>query len=194
MVEFSLLDPGEDIDIAVLAPSRLLLSNPIPSLIPSSNGVTLGGDCQFLGYPYGDGWPITFNTGTAVWFPYVKRCGVSAMGGKGGKGFWTLDGINNAGFSGGPVTYLTGSQQQVFAVVSGYRTEAVDVITSPLPKPPAAPPALIPPQHKGSQAKGAAARAKQTVNVNSGFIFAYDIQYAIDAIRKNPVGPLRNAK
>ena len=190
-VEFSLLDPGEDIDIVVLAPSRLLLSSPLPSLTPSSNGVTLGGNCQFLGYPYGGGWPIAFDEGKSVWLPYVKHCGVSAMAQ--GKGFWTLDGINNAGFSGGPVTYLTGPQQQVFAVVSSYWTEPINVITSPLPKPPAPPTAPIPPQRKGSQAKGGAGRAKQTVNVNSGFIIAFDIQYAIDAIHKNPVGPLRSA-
>src|ERR1035438_8098356 len=79
----------------------------------------MGGNCQFLGYPYGNGWPVTFDQGTLTWLPYVKHCGVSALP-QGDKRFWTLDGINNAGFSGGPVTYLTGPQQQVFAVISGY--------------------------------------------------------------------------
>ena len=76
----------------------------------------MGGNCQFLGYPYGNGWPVTFDQGTLTWLPYVKHCGVSALP-QGDKRFWTLDGINNAGFSGGPVTYLTGPQQQVFAVI-----------------------------------------------------------------------------
>jgi hypothetical protein len=190
--EFAILDPGEDIDIVVLAPSRLLLSNPLPSLIPSSNGVVLGGNCQFLGYPYGAGWPIKFDLGTSVWYPYVKHCGVSAMA-QGDKRFWTLDGINNLGFSGGPVTYLTGPQQQVFAVVSGYLTEPTDVVTSPLSKPPAPP--QPPAQRKLSQAstKTEGGKTKQLVNVNSGFILAFDIQYAIDAIHKSPIGPLRNS-
>jgi hypothetical protein len=185
-IDVSVLDPGEDIDIVVLAPSRLLLSNPVIGLPPSSNGVILGGNCQFLGYPYGTGWPIKFDQGTSAWWPYVKHCGVSALP-QGDKNFWTLDGINNSGFSGGPVTYLTGPQQQVFAVVSGYRTEPVEVITSPLPKPPA--------RRKLSQANpnNEEVKTKQLVNVNSGFIIAFDIQYAIDAIHKSPLGPVRNS-
>ncbi len=192
-VDFSVLDPGEDIDIVVLAPPRLLLSNPLPSVTPSGNGVMLGGNCEFLGFPYGGGWRGAFNNGASAWMPYVKHCFVSALMSQ-GKRFWVLDGINNSGFSGGPVAYLTGPQQQVFAVVSGYLTEPTDVITSPpLQKlaPPKPPP---PPQRKGSQAKKEAGDAKQTVNLNSGFIIAFDIEYAIDAIHKNPIGPLRNPR
>ena len=107
-IDFAVLDPGEDIDIVVLAPSRLLLSNPLPGLTPSSDGVMIGGNCQFLGYPYGTGWPIKFDQGTSVWFPYVKHCGVSA-GPQGDKRFWTLDGINNFGFLRGAGDVLDGS-------------------------------------------------------------------------------------
>jgi hypothetical protein len=35
---------------------------------------------------------------------------------------------------------------------------------------------------------------KETVNVNSGFIIAFDIQSAIDAIHEHPIGPLRVAQ
>ena len=31
----------------------------------------------------------------------------------------------------------------------------------------------------------------EIVNVNSGFFVAYDISLAVDAIHKNPIGPLR---
>jgi hypothetical protein len=150
----------------------------------------MGGNCQFLGYPYGNGWPVTFDQGTLTWLPYVKHCGVSALP-QGDKRFWTLDGMNNAGFSGGPVTYLTGPQQQVFAVISGYLTEPAEVITSHLPPPPVPP--QPPAQRKQSQAttKKESAKSKQLVNVNSGFIIAFEIEYAIDAIHKNPIGPLR---
>ena len=193
-VDFSVLDPGEDIDIVVLAPSHLLLSDPLPSVTPSASGVMLGGNCEFLGFPYGGGWRATFGDGKSAWMPFVKHCFISALATE-DKRFWILDGINNAGFSGGPVAYLTGPQQQVFAVVSGYRTEPTDVITSPSQK--LTPPkASRPPQDKSKRlrAKEAAAGAKQTVNLNSGFIIAFDIRYAIDAIHKNPIGPLRNAK
>ena len=191
-VDFSVIDAGEDIDIVVLAPPHILLANPLPSVAPSANGVMLGGDCEFLGFPYGGGWRGKFANGASVWMPYVKHCSISAFWAE-EKKIWILDGINNAGFSGGPVAYLTGPQQQVFAVVSGYLTEPTDVITSPAEKlaPPKPPP---PPRHKGSQAKGGSSSVKETVNLNSGFIIAFDIQYAIDAIHKSPIGPLRNVQ
>jgi hypothetical protein len=191
-IDFSVLDVGEDIDIVVLAPPHLLLTDPLPSVTPSAGGVMLGGGCEFLGFPYGGGWRATFANGASAWMPYVKHCFVSALAAQ-EKKFWILDGINNSVFSGGPVAYLTGPQQQVFAVVSGYLTEPTDVITSPLEKlaPPKPPP---PPQRKGSQANKGAGGVKETVNVNSGFIIAFDIQYVLDAIHKRPIGPLRNAK
>lgn len=101
--------------------------------------------------------------------PFVKRCIISALAVQPDR-IWVLDGINNEGFSGGPVFYGTGPQLKVFAVVSGYKTEPTDVI-------PADP----------------AVKPNATVNVNSGFFVAYDISYAIDAIHKNPIGPLREA-
>jgi hypothetical protein len=191
-VNFSVLDPGEDIDIVVLAPPYLLLDHPLASVTPSSDDVLLGGNCEFLGFPYGGGWRITAANGATTWMPYVKHCFVSGLASQGHK-VWILDGINNSGFSGGPVAYLTGPQQRIFGVVSGYLTEPTDVITSPLQK--LAPPKRAPPpQRKGPQVKVRTDGAKQTVNVNSGFIIAFDIHFAIDAIHKNPIGPLRDTK
>lgn len=185
-VDFTVLDAGEDIDIVVLAPSQLILGDPLPSVAPSSQGVMMGGNCEFVGFPYGGGWRANFANGASLWMPFVKHCFISAMGVDEMK-FWVLDGLNNVGFSGGPVLYQTGPQQQVFAVVSGYLTEPSDVIDSPQQK-------LAPPQsHRGPEASEGA-RAKQMVRVNSGFIIAFDIKYAIDAIHKNPIGPRRNAK
>jgi len=123
-------------------PSHLLLNSPLPSVNPSDVGVMLGGPCEFLGFPYGGGWRARFGNGSSAWVPYVKHCFVSALNQEDTK-FWVLDGINNAGFSGGPVAYNTGPQQQVFGVISGYITEPADVIpSSPKlapPKPPAPP-------------------------------------------------------
>jgi hypothetical protein len=188
-VDFSVLDPGQGIDIVVLAPRDPILSNPPPNVTPSTGGIAFGGECEFLGFPYGGGWRAILGDGTSTWMPYVKHCFLSGLPQE-EKRFWVLDGINNAGFSGGPVVYGTGPQQQVFGVVSGYLTEPTDVISSSLrqvPQPPQRP-------RKGSQAMGGAGRAKQRVNVNSGFIIAFDIQYAIQAIHKNPVGPLRRPR
>ena len=89
-----------------------------------------------------------------------------------------LDGVNNPGFSGGPVVYRTGPDQQILAVVSGIVTEPADVI----PSLSGDKTAEKPPKHR-----------KSKVDENAGFIVAYSIDTAIDAIKKNPVGPLRAA-
>lgn len=54
-VDFSVVDAGNDIDIVVLAAPAPLLTNPPSSEGGSSVGVALGGECAFLGFPYGGG-------------------------------------------------------------------------------------------------------------------------------------------
>jgi hypothetical protein len=177
-IDFTVIDAGNDIDIVALAPPRPLLENPIPSLPPDSR-VTLGAECEFLGFPFGGGWRAKFADGKGYWLPYVKRCTVSALTTEGQKIF-VLDGINNAGFSGGPVIYHTGADQKVVAVISGYVKEPAEVISSVLRK------------RAGVKRKTPDA-AHTAVNVNSGFIIAYDISAIIDAIHQKPAGQLRGA-
>jgi hypothetical protein len=124
---FSVIDPGKDIDIVVLAPATPILKAPIPSLPAESVGASFGGDCEFLGYPtrIGGAWRIKVS-GSQYWMPFIKHCTIS------GKfvepmDYWVLDGINNGGFSGGPVVFLTGPAQKIMAVISGYQTEPADV-------------------------------------------------------------------
>jgi hypothetical protein len=170
---FSVIDPGNDIDIVVLAPPEPLLKNPLPTVTAESTGAMLGGDCEFLGFPFGAAWRATFASGEKSWMPFVKHCTISASSYPlfgADQRIWVLDGINNGGFSGGPVIFGTGAQLKILGVVSGYQTEPSDVIPSD--------PAVKP---------------NATVRVNSGFFIAYDIVYAIDAIHKSPIGPLRKA-
>jgi hypothetical protein len=87
---------------------------------------------------------------------------------------WILDGINNPGFSGGPVFFGTGDALKVAAVISGYYLQPTEVI-------------------RGGAARLAKGTPKDYVNENSGFIIAYDIAWAVDVIKKNPTGPLRSA-
>jgi hypothetical protein len=126
-----------------------------------------------------------------LWLPYVKHCTPSARLLEKGLSVWVLDGINNEGFSGGPVLSGTGTNQKVFAVISGYHQEPLEVLpapdredkqTSSIPAPP-----LLP----GGKAEGS---EKQIVNANSGFIIAFDLDPAIKAIRNNPTGPLRQVE
>jgi len=172
-VSFTVIDAeNENVDIAVLAAPTPLLDNPLRSLTADSTGAVFGGDCEFLGFAYGGGWRAPIQGGRMLWLPFVKHCTISAHATD--EGMWVLDGINNKGFSGGPVVFGTGQEQKIMGVISGYRLEPAEVIYS---TPASAP---LPP--------------KATVEVNSGFIIAYDIGHAIKAILKNPIGPLRKAK
>ena len=177
-VTFSVIDTGPDIDIVVLAAPQPVLTKPIPSVLTDTTGLLLGGDCEFLGFPYGGGCRARTDKGQSFWMPFVKHCTVSAFG-VDDKTIYVLDGFNNEGFSGGPVIFRTGADQRIFAVISGYHTEPADVIFSSSTNKSARQTPAPPPRPKG------------TVNVNSGFIIAYGINYATDAIKKNPIGPLR---
>jgi hypothetical protein len=171
-VRFSAIDAGKDVDIVALAPPNLLLQNPLPNASFEYSGIMLGGDCSFLGFPFGGGWHIASSpTQHGYWMPFVKHCTVSSFP---VSGVLILDGINNPGFSGGPVLYQTGPNQKIVAVISGYEQEPAEVIPSAqrrTPPPPAS--------HGGH------------VNLNSGFIIAYLLDPVITAIRKNPIGPQR---
>ncbi|MEX2261273.1 MAG: hypothetical protein WD696_04945 [Bryobacteraceae bacterium] len=169
-IKFTVLQPGADVDIAVLVPPNRLIPDTVKSPPASSDGLTFGGSCEFLGFPYGGGWKAKFAEGT-FWMPYIKRCTVSGMDQE--TRLWILDGINNVGFSGGPVIVGTGNNLKIVAVISGYIPEPAAVIRG------------------DSNAKEA---PKDTVNLNSGFILAYDIQHAVDLIKQNPLGPLHQTK
>jgi hypothetical protein len=186
---FTVIDPGKDIDILILAPSKALLPTEA-SLNGNSAGVGFGADCEFLGFPYGGGWKARMEKDRMVWLPYVKHCTVSALVTDGGLKVWVLDGINNEGFSGGPVLFQTGANQEVFAVISGFHPEPLDVL--PAPEPGTSNTGQIPPP---PPLQGQAPKPlKQIVNANSGFIVAFDIAPAIDAIHNTPIGPKRDQK
>jgi len=174
---FTVIDPGKDIDIVVLAPPKPLLP---PTIIQTAKmtgeSIALGGDCEFVGFPYGTGWAAKFEAGV-VRMPFIKHCTLSGIvtseGAEPKPVILVLDGINNEGFSGGPVVYGAGTSQQVIGVISGLRREPIDVV--PLPLTPNRP------------------EPKEAALANSGFIFAYGIKSAVDAINKNPIGPKRTS-
>jgi hypothetical protein len=122
--------------------------------------------------------------------PFVKHCTVSAFssGAADAKKVWVLDGINNEGFSGGPVVFGTGTQQKLLAVISGFHTEPVEVVRLATSK---SGPKNNHHDVPSDQPVDTPSRNREKVDVNSGFILAFDISYAIDAIKKNPIGPLR---
>ena len=139
--------PGADVAVFLLSEEV----TPNLSLNPTSTGAVFSQDVYFLGFPF----DLNLQT-DGVTYPFVKKAILSAFTRDlNGVTIWFLDGINNPGFSGGPVVFCKSGTQDwhVAAVVSGYRTEEIAV-------------------------HGTAG----FVPVNTGIILAYDIRHAIEAI------------
>ncbi len=120
-------DPKLDVSVIV---TQLPLGVILNSVDLSMERIIYGQDVYFLGFPHGwfgdvgtllSGYPL----------PFVKRALVSNLTGGGDKEFY-LDGINNPGFSGGPVVFKNSASGswQIGGVISGYRYIEQDVIGS----------------------------------------------------------------
>jgi hypothetical protein len=188
-VIFSVLDILTGIDIVVLAASKPLMARAgsvtprgAVTPIPDSTILFLGSDCEFLGYPavVNGAWQATLPGGIPHWMPFTKHCTISALTTEGTHLIF-LDGINNEGFSGGPVIWNTGDKQEIICVISGYYEDRADVVV------------LV--QAQGSSDITPTPTVPKTVaKVNSGLFIATSIQLALDAIRRNPIGPLRQTQ
>ena len=160
---------SENTDICVLATKERL--TPPEFLLPTSLGdYFYGQDAYFLGFPHGMRADIKINDGFPL--PFVKRATVSAhspvtqddlkafLPSK--QSVLFLDGINNEGFSGGPVVFRKNanllSELHVVSVIAGYVPEEEFTV------------------------------ANQEIITNSGIIISYSISHAIDAIKANPIG------
>lgn len=142
------VEPGADIAVFSLGDHKMVRDE--LTLNPTSDGIILSQDVYFMGYPLTDRVPLS---GT---LPFVKRGIASARAERGGVHIWWVDGMNNPGFSGGPVVFDQGGYGalwNVLGVVSAYITQTVAV------------------------AGGAG-----HVPTNSGIIVVYDIRHATDAI------------
>jgi S1-C subfamily serine protease len=118
----------DGIDIAVLAPPAQI--SPTFPCSPTSAGLAVGQDAFFLGFPYGLRTDAPGLNGDFP-LPLVKKVCVSSMvGSADSTQLFLLDGINNVGFSGGPVVFypLSGIRElRVAAVISAYHQSWTDV-------------------------------------------------------------------
>jgi hypothetical protein len=169
---FTVIDPGKDIDIVVLVPGAKLQDIGLPSLKVSSGDFGMGQECSFLGFPFAGTWTATFSNSTRYKMPFIKHCYISGII-RQPTAILILDGINNPGFSGGPVLYHTGADQVVIGVIAGYRHEPTEVYSLEMPSTPTA----------------MQTTKKNVVNQNTGIIFAFAADAAVEAIRKNAIGP-----
>jgi hypothetical protein len=187
-IEFTVIDPGKDIDILVLVPNTKLPDEGIRSLKVFSGSIGMGQECSFLGFPFANTWTATFSNSTKYKMPFMKHCYISGIISQPATVI-VLDGINNSGFSGGPVLYQTGPSQGVIGVISGYQNEPGEVHSIEVPD---SPTAVQAPEDKKSKPKGT--KKKDVVNLNTGIIFAFRADVAVDAIKKNPIGRLVELK
>ncbi len=155
------------VDVAVLA-LKFRIALPEFSLPAAMAGLTRGQDAFCLGFPYGE-WRSS-GTGGTFPVPFVKKAVVSHVPEDSSvvRCFY-LDGMSNAGFSGGPVVYRadSGSALKVAAVVSAFQYENEPV-------------------YLGSD------QIHLSAGQNPDLILAYDINHALDLINLNPIGcPLK---
>jgi len=154
------------IDIIVLA--LPLQISPTYSLPTTLGGVSLGQNVYFLGFPFGLSCEVgKLNRDFPL--PLVKKGCLSALLGhakESDPNILLIDGINNPGFSGGPVVCSKQNKitnYHVIGVISGYRFQEQNTYYEDKPFP-------------------------ITYKVNTGIIIAYGINHAVDIIKSNAIG------
>jgi S1-C subfamily serine protease len=188
-VEFELYNPMKKIWIkfktpAIYPSSKLVdivaleLDKPITDsdeIEPTSNGLTVGQQVFFLGYPYGVFQSIGMKSKDQIEeVAFVKSGVLSAIQAIYPEGetekitILFIDAINNPGFSGGPVIFKNAGAKNfnVAAVVKGFQNDIQPII-------------------KKKDLKNFAAPAYDDLytRANSGIMLTFSIDHIIDAIR-----------
>lgn len=135
--------------------------------IPCVGEPVYGQDMVFLGFPFAmtqDEVSKIVNNGYPL--PFCKKATLSAIMQEGGGNLFMMDGINNPGFSGGPVIYYNIKLKKncIGAVISGYIAQQDNV------------------KNKNGDIPGILSIS------NSGLIRSWSIGYAVDLINQNPTG------
>lgn len=156
----------QEVDIIVLIPPQQL--SPALQMEPTIDGLVIAQPVYFLGFPYkmytdvGDlmhGFPL----------PFVKGGILSALDVRKDKGYSIVyvDGLNNPGFSGGPVVCkdFKSNKMRVLGVISSYKNHPDIVVSRNL-------------------------KTGLTALSNSGILIAYGISPAVEAIKLRPEGPV----
>ncbi len=153
--------PLVGIDIAVMRLDSVEAVTPTYSNSYSTDGIALGQDTYFLGFPYDlDRESIKF-PGRRIPVPFVKKACLSSIAAReDGSRVLYLDGHNNPGFSGGPICFKRqGSRiMSICGVVGGYRNDrrrVTDDAGNPLPM--------------------------YSIE-NTGIVFGFDIAHAVEII------------
>jgi hypothetical protein len=124
----TLFPPSSEVDIAVFETEEKIQPFEIP-MSGTDDGVTMGQQVWFLGYPWGLGsrWS---NGGEA---PFMKRGTMSAIDATNPNAVVLyIDGFNDPGFSGGPILYWSFSKRayRILGVVKGYKEDTAKVLVN----------------------------------------------------------------
>jgi hypothetical protein len=181
-------DPSE-VDIVVLVlPMQISPSHPLEA---SCANYSLSENTYFLGFPYGYNMDYRqLNNGYPL--PFVKQGIVSAFDSLPNKyQVVFVDGMGNPGFSGGPILRVSNrvtKQLTVMAVVSHlipHGPQEEDKVLRKVKKA-----GGEPSKEKGSGDEFKFVETDMIVKGNPGLVVGYCIDSALDAISKNPIGPL----
>lgn len=115
------LNSNEKIDVIVFSlEEELTVKLPITL---NHDGLVLGQDTYFLGFPYGKMYPDNFNINLGFPLPFVKKATCSTFEIKKHNGtFLYLDGHTNPGFSGGPIIFCRPNSNEInlLGIMRGY--------------------------------------------------------------------------
>jgi hypothetical protein len=113
-------------DIAYMDSPVSLIGDVIANEVPT---VVLGCDLYFLGFPFGMYGPQQefFEYLPA---PFIKRATLSTIIKTENSLVYILDGMNNEGFSGGPVIVRNGENYHIIGIISGYRFQKLNIYSN----------------------------------------------------------------
>ncbi len=155
----------EENDVIVLSPKKQIA--PEWELPLSKGRMVIGQDVYFLGFPYN----MTSEVNDEEWhlpYPLVKKACLSGSIDNNKKRIWLLDGINNPGFSGGPVVFHpvnsnNSTELYIMGLISGFRFNEEKII------------------HNGYE-------IDSYVKANTGIIYAISASNILEIIEKNENG------
>lgn len=165
-IEVNLTGQGSDVvDVVVFSPSQRI-ADPDFDLPLTKGLMILGQDVYFLGFPYGMISDVN-DLGWHLPYPLVKKACLSGAIDRGSDRIWLLDGINNHGFSGGPVVFYPLNPEdrklRVMGVVSGFKFSKEPLYVN-------------------------RKKTKHFVKSNTGIVYATCARHIIQMIENNPNG------
>jgi hypothetical protein len=109
---------SEEPVLSCIDPPRVTSAGPV---LLGTDGVIFGQQVSFLGFPFGWFQKCNIELNDMRPLPFVKTATVSSLN-LGDESVLVLDGINNIGFSGGPVCFKKPEERysRICGVISGY--------------------------------------------------------------------------